>query len=270
MPETLLRFVHISDTHISHDPHYNKDGAMHTPLIGARSLVYQLQLLPFKPDFVLHTGDVAYDPDEQAYAAARDVLSGIDAPVYYLPGNHDDAGMLQRVLLGRNDVLSPFDYQLEINGVQVVCIDSNREAPPWQGSVSDEQLTWLAERCSADDPRPLIVALHHPVLQMGAPFWDERMCMANGEAFHRVLLPAQKRLRGVFSGHVHQNTDITRDGITYYTAKSSWNQLHNYPEQAEAEYDRFANPGFSVVMVTREQTYVRRHSFTVDPGSLMS
>jgi hypothetical protein len=36
----------------------------------------------------------------------------------------------------------------------------------------------------------------------------------------------------------------------------------------ETEPDRVAGPGFSVVVVERAQTYVRRHRFTVDPGSL--
>ena len=268
MPETLLRFVHITDTHISHDPHYNSGGAMHTPLMGARALVRQIKLLPFTPDFVLHTGDVVYDPDPLAYPAAREVLSGIDVPIFYVPGNHDDAGTLQRVMMERPEALAAFDYEFEINGVQIVCMDSNREAPDWMGRVSEAQLGWLSALCSADDPRPLIVALHHPPLKMGAPFWDEHMCMVNGEDFHRALLPARERLRGVFSGHVHQNTDIVRDGITYFTAKSSWNQLYNFPDQAEPEYDRYANPGFSVVTVTREQTYMRRHTFVVDPGSM--
>jgi Icc protein len=268
MPETLLRFVQISDTHISHDPHYNRDAAQHTPLMGARSLVHQLKLLPFTPDFVLHTGDVAYDPDGDAYPAARQVLSEIEAPVYYLAGNHDDPALLQQGMLDSTEILTPFDYEFEANGVQVICMDSNREAPDWKGAVSAEQLAWLAERCNAQDERPLIVALHHPVLEMGAPFWDERMCLMDGEAFHKTLLPARDRLRGVFSGHVHQNIDITRDGITYFTALSSWYQLHNHFNSMEGEPDRFANPGFNVVTVTREQTYVRRHTFMVDPGSM--
>ncbi|MEP7292973.1 MAG: metallophosphoesterase, partial [Chloroflexota bacterium] len=197
-----------------------------------------------------------------------DLLSEIETPVYYMAGNHDNAGMLQRILLGSADVKTPFDYEFEVNGVQVICMDSNREAPPWCGKVSDEQLAWLSERCGADDPRPLIVALHHPVLRMGAPFWDEKMTMVNGEDFHQTLLPARDRLRGVFSGHVHQNTAIIRDGIAYFTALSSWRQLMNFPDQQEGEADRFANPGFSIVTVTREQTYVRRHTFIVDPGSM--
>lgn len=269
MAETLLRFVQISDTHINHDPHYNKDGATHTPLMGAKALVHQLKLLPFTPDFVLHTGDVAYDPVEDSYPAAREILSGIEAPVYYLAGNHDDAAFLQRGMLDSSDILTPFDYEFEVNGVQVVCMDSNRAAPDWKGAVSAEQLAWLAERTNAQDERPLIVALHHPVLEMGAEFWDEKMCLVDGEQFHQTLLTAKARLRGVFSGHVHQNTVVTRDGITYFTVLSSWYQMHNNLNGGIGEADRTANPGFNVVTVTRNQTYVRRHTFIVDPGSMM-
>jgi 3',5'-cyclic AMP phosphodiesterase CpdA len=176
--------------------------------------------------------------------------------------------MIQRIMLGVDEAKTPFDYTFEVNGVQVICLDSNRPAPPWLGKVSDEQIAWLDGLCRAADERPLIVALHHPVLPMGAPFWDNQMCMVDAEALHQTLLHARGRLRGVFSGHVHQNTDIVRDGIAYFTGLSSWYQGHNYPDQRASEPDRFAEPGFSVVTVTREQTYVRRHRFTVDPGSL--
>ncbi|MFN8447104.1 MAG: metallophosphoesterase [Anaerolineae bacterium] len=276
MPETLhpgapmVRFVQISDTHISADPHYNTDGAQHTPMIGAQALVHQINTLPFAPDFVLHTGDVAYNPDESAYGLAREILSAIRFPVYYLVGNHDDAAMMRRFMLGQDAASAPLDYEFEVNGVQVICMDSNRAAPPWMGRFSDEQMAWLDGLCRANDARPLIVALHHPVLPMGAPFWDNRMRMVDAEAIHRTLLQARDRLRGVFSGHVHQNTDIVRDGIAYFTGLSSWYQGHNYPDQQESEPDRFAEPGFSVVTVAREQIYVRRHRFIVDSGSLTS
>lgn len=276
MPETLLRgapmlrFVHISDTHFSADPHYNQDGAQHTPLIGAKALVHQINRLPFAPDFVLHTGDISDDGEEDAYVAAREVLGAIQYPVYYLVGNHDHSEPFQRVMLGRSETQIPFDYEFEVNGVQIVCVDSTRPTVPPGGRVSDEQLAWLEGLTRANDDRPLIVAVHHNVLPMGTPWWDEYMRMVNGEDFHRALLPARERLRGVFYGHVHQNIDMLRDGIAYFSALSSWYQLHNYPGQVETENDRFAGPGFNVVTVTREQTYVRRHRFIVDPGSLTS
>lgn len=268
MTETLLRFVHIGDTHISANPHYNQDGAAHTPLVGAKALVHQINTLPFAPDFVLHTGDVTYNPDESAYFTARDILSAITVPVYYLAGNHDDPVALQRVMLGRTEIKSPFDYEFEVNGVQIVCVDSNRPAEFPAGRVSDEQLAWLEGITRAQDDRPLVVATHHNVLPMGSPWWDDFMRMANGEDFHRALLPARDRLRAVFFGHVHQNADTVRDGIPYFSTLSSWYQLHNYPGQLDSEVDRSAGPGYNVVSVTRSQIYVRRCRFTVDAGSL--
>jgi Icc protein len=147
-------------------------------------------------------------------------------------------------------------------------MDSTRPAEPPSGRVSDEQLAWLDGLCRVPDDRPLVVAVHHNVLPVGVPWWDDYMRMVNGEDFHRALLPARDRIRGVFFGHVHQNVDTVRDGIAYFSALSSWYQLHNYPGQVESEEDRFAGPGFSVVTVTREQASVRRHRFIVDSGSL--
>ncbi len=259
----LLRFVHISDTHLSGDPSYNLQETSYAPIFGGQALVDQINSLPFTPDFILHTGDVAYDPDPAAYHTAREVLGQIKYPVYYLAGNHDDPIALQRIFLRSETILKPFEYELEINGVQIITVDSNGPAEQPAGAVTQAQLDRLATLCAAKDDRPLIVATHHNVLPMGAPFWDTFMRMKNGEDFHQALLPARHRLRGVFHGHVHEMTDIYRDGILYVTAESSWYQLETWPDQAEIVGDRHMRPGFNVVVVTENQTFIRRHQFRV-------
>lgn len=265
--EILLRFVHISDTHISADPAYTLPEADHTPMEGAQELVRQINALPFTPDFVLHTGDVAYDPVPSAYEAARTILGQIRFPVYYLIGNHDDKALLQKTMLDRSEIISPFDYQFEVNGVQIVCLDSNGPAKFAGGSLLPGQLEWLEGICRAPDNRPLVVAVHHNALPIGAPFWDEFMRLSSGEEFHRLLLAAQQRLRGVFFGHVHQATETYRDGILYSSVLSSWYQLHCWPGQANIEADRGADPGFNVVTITRSQTFIRRHRFHVQSAN---
>lgn len=264
--DVLLTFVHLSDTHINPDPSYNIPEAEFMPAEGARALVAQINALPFRPDFVLHTGDIAYNPDAGAYTLAREILGQIKYPTYYLRGNHDDPHALQRVVAGAAEVRSPFDDEFEVNGVQILCVDSNGPAQYAGGSVSDAQLDWLRAACSARDSRPLVVAVHHNVLPMGSPFWDTFMRMNNGEAFHEALLPARDRLRGVFFGHVHQNTSTVRDGILYSSVVSSWYQLHNYPGLADIISDR-SDPGFAVVTLTRTQTYVRYYRFDKPEGS---
>jgi len=263
MTDTILRFIHISDTHISANPDYGR-GSWQSPRStreGAEALVRQLNNLPFEPDFILHTGDVAYDPDPSAYDVARDILGKLRYPVYYVAGNHDYPSELQRIMLNREELLPSFYYTFEINGVQFVCLDSNGPAEPPRGFVTEEQLTWLESICRADDSRPLIVAIHHHILPVGIPWLDDFMRTTNGEEVHRALFPARDRLRGVFFGHIHQNVDMYRDGILYASTLSSWVQFHAWPGQTETIADIDADPGFSLVTLTRDQTYIRRCRF---------
>ncbi|GIL11289.1 MAG: 3',5'-cyclic adenosine monophosphate phosphodiesterase CpdA [Chloroflexota bacterium] len=263
MSETLLTFVHISDTHLSHDPNYQPYDFPFAVRRGAEGLVRQLQNLPVSPDFVLHTGDVAYDPDPRAYAAAREVLGGIPYRMIYLAGNHDDPAALQQTLLGANPVKTPFDQEFEINGVQIIAVDSSGPVEQPAGIVRAEQLEWLEGRCAAHDERPLVVAVHHNPLPVGVPWLDDYMRMVNGEDFHRALLPARARLRGVFFGHVHQNITFYRDGILYSSVLSSWVQFHSWPGQVDTLVDENAEPGFNLVTLTRDQTYIRRCRYAV-------
>ncbi len=262
MSEVLLRFVHISDTHIHPDERYALQPGQPSPAAGARALVEQINALPFTPDFVLHTGDVAYDPDPSAYHAAREILGGIRYPVYYIPGNHDHPEGLQQVLLGREQPLLPMLYEFERSGVQVVCVDSTGPAPAPAGNVTQEQILRLTEICgSTDDDRPLVIAVHHNVLPVGVPWLDHWMGLINGVQFHQTLLNARQRIRGVFFGHVHQNLTIMQDGILYASVLSSWYQLHAYPGQTDTQEDRGAEPGFNVVTISKDQTFIRHHRF---------
>ncbi|MBZ0295032.1 MAG: metallophosphoesterase [Anaerolineae bacterium] len=258
-----MRFVHISDTHIHPERDYRYEELLLSPFRGAEQLVYEINNLPFTPDFVLHTGDVVYDPDETAYKTARDILGQIRYPVYYLAGNHDDSQMLQRVFLQSETVAPYYYYTFEVDGVQVICLDSTGPATAPSGTIVPEQLQWLEAQCREPDSRPLVVAVHHNVLPVGIPWLDDFMRMANGEALHQALLPAHDRLRGVFSGHIHQNQQVFRDGILYVSALSSWYQLMSWPDQEKTIHDNETKPGFNVVTVTPNQTRIRQHHFSV-------
>jgi Icc protein len=259
------RFVHVSDTHICPDPAYHPAWAQDAPhpLVGARSLVRRLQALPFTPDFILHTGDLVYDPDPAAYDAARGLLAPLVPPIHVVAGNHDDPAMLQHIFMGtpRSAIRLPFYYETDINGLQLLCLDST-QGSQHTTAIDDAQLAWLAARCTdPTDDRPLVVALHHNTVPVGVPWLDDNMSVRNSHDLHRILRAAGNRLRGVFFGHIHQSIDVLQDGILYSTAPSTWYQLHAYPHTAQDEQDDHALPGFAVVTITPHQTFIRRYMF---------
>lgn len=274
MENVLLHFVHISDTHLLL-PGQQLDYSDIPPVLEtyaqqvlslpydsqavAEALIREISALPVQPDFVLHTGDVAAQlrsPDDYGYMI--DVLNRIPYPVYYLPGNHDDPDALRR--FSRGDDAPPY-YSFEVNGVQIACLDTaSHPAVPHGGGLDDAQLAWLEALCTAPDPRPLVVALHHHPVAIGVP-WLDTLILDNGDALHRILLKAGSRLRGVFNGHIHYAIDVMRDGILYSSAASAWCQFTGWPDHDRATLDMHVNPGFSLVTLTTEATFVRRHRY---------
>jgi 3',5'-cyclic AMP phosphodiesterase CpdA len=79
----MVRFIHITDTHIAADPNFVLYG--HKPLDNLRQLVAVINALPYSFDFVLHTGDVADDFSAEAYRRAKRVLDEF-ARAYLLRG----------------------------------------------------------------------------------------------------------------------------------------------------------------------------------------
>lgn len=265
MPEPLLTFVQLSDTHISADPDYGRHESPHSTQEGAKALVKQVNALPFKIDFVLHTGDVVYDPEPEPYETAKEILGQLKYPIKYVRGNHDHPDYLQRIMLGRSDTTPYVHYEFEVNGVQFIVLDSNGPAEPPRGYVTADQLAWLDDLLSKDDSRPLVVTIHHNTIPTGSPWLDDFMRITNGEDVHNILKKRKDRLRGVFFGHVHQNISMYRDGILYTSALSSWGQFHAAPEQIETIHDEGAECGFNVVHLTADGgTYIRRYRFRVE------
>lgn len=261
MRNPILTFVHISDTHIPSES-MKQQIEFGNPYVQAEALVQQINALPIEPDFVLHSGDVAYSYDSDDYKTCGEIFNKIKYPIYYVAGNDDNIIALQNTLVKQGKPIIPFHYEFDVNGVQIVVVDSNGAIDPPAGLISKDQLEWLSELCVADDTRPLVIATHHNPQLGGFPWLDHFTGIQNTEAFHEAILPARKRLRGVFFGHVHQNLDIYRDGILYCSTLSSWKQFHAWRDQTETIPDLDDGPGFSVITIYQGQTLIRRHRFS--------
>jgi 3',5'-cyclic-AMP phosphodiesterase len=262
-----VRFIHVTDTHIAADPAFENYG--HRPLANLAALVDAINALTFPVDFVLHTGDVAQDRSEAAYVAARAVLARLRLPVYYVAGNHDDAAVLERTMLGREPRGPRLDYTFSCAGVQVAVFDTRGPRDPG-GKLQEDQLAALGKLCTPGG-EPLVIALHHPPITLDTPWLDNgwpvedrqipSMLLENGAVFQDAIAPAAGRIRGVFFGHVHRAFQVMHRGILYASAGSSFGQLVAWPD-SDQPVPTPAEPGsFAVVTVTPETTLVSQHTF---------
>lgn len=268
--EPLLQFIHISDTHLL-APDQVKDFTnispeltlyaeqvsslpYHTYSTGER-LVREINALPLPLDFVLHTGDIAGDSYVD-YAVLAKLFEQIKYPVIYVPGNHDRGADIRPLTRRETEMI----WECDIKGVQIVCLDSSHAEIDSGGWLHDSQLERLDMICRAEDPRPLIVAVHHHPFPMGVKWLDD-LRLGNGEALHAILLRARRRLRGVFHGHVHSSMDVMKDGILYSSVASAAYQFTGWPGHMLTSLDMSADPGFNVVTITDDSTFVRHHRY---------
>lgn len=264
MTVQIVYFVHISDTHLGPTPGHANHGMIALP--AAQRLVDRINQLPFLPDFVVHTGDITADPHPASYALARETLSQLRMPIYYVRGNHDTASDIKEYMaMGPKEDLSAdidhLTYAFELKGFRFLVLDTH--GPPDnqpQGYLSEEQMKLLRKEATATGP-PLVICLHHPVLPMDSPWMDANMLIINGEAVHNALLPARERVRGVFFGHIHQSTQTFRDGILYVAAASSFAQFTSWPSDEIVQHVEDEQPAFNFVRLMPRQTMIRQHRF---------
>src|SRR5215468_3825496 len=211
----IMRFIQITDTHIGQTPDFGNYG--HRSLANLEKLVEIINDLTFQPDFVLHTGDVVEDWSEAAYKLAKPVLEKIKFPIYYVAGNHDDATLLQRVLLGREPSSDRFDYTFECDGIQFVVLDTRGGKDGPAGHLTPEQLSWLGRFCAPDGP-PMVIIMHHQPVRFDIKWIDGWMTLDCDAEFRQTIAPARNRIRGVFFGHVHRAFQVINDGIMYCSA----------------------------------------------------
>lgn len=257
-------FVHISDTHFGSTADFTQRG--HASMTCAQRMVEIINSMPTRPDFVIHTGDVVADPHPQAYRIAAETLAKLEAPIYYVNGNHDTASDIRRYLpMGPANVTGEdgdrLSYTFEVKGYRFLVLDARgpEEIDP-QGLLPDSQLAIVTQEAQPEGP-PLTVFVHFPVLPLNSIWMDNNMLIMNGEALHRALQPARRRLRGVFHGHVHQHMQSIRDGIQYFSVASVFSQFAAWPGDEVTGYDLEHDPGYGFVHLLPRQTIVHQHTF---------
>ena len=259
----MTTFLHISDSHISADPAYHPPeipASLPHPNRGVERLLEMISRLPYEIEFILHTGDVCADPQAEDYHCARELLTPLSQPLYLLPGNHDSLRLMRDIMHDGEHTQVLGDAHLQLGGCHLVTLDSNEEGDVHAPNLSDEQIDWFAERLASIADGPIIVAVHHPLIETGVAWLDEQMRVQNGQRVQRLLRQHRDKIAGVFHGHIHQSTTTFSDGVTYICCPSTWSNLAGYPGLGAAEPDLNTQGGFNLVMLRENGAFVRRYS----------
>lgn len=168
-----------------------------------------------KPDLILATGDLSEDASVASYRGLRDLFWKLRVPVLALPGNHDDAGLVEQFFPS-----SPADTPRVSNhgGWQIIRLNSC-EPGKVHGGLADTALQELENILARDTGRPRLLALHHQPLLVNSP-WIDKYRLLEPEPFLK-LVDQCPDIRAVVWGHVHQVFESDRNGTAMLGGPSS-------------------------------------------------
>ncbi len=184
----------ISDTHVRTD-----DGEA-----AARQLARALeQARQYRANAILISGDLANSERTDEYALFARAISDPPAPVYVLPGNHDDRDRMRAALPEHSylPATGPLSFVIDDYPVRIVCVD---QIVPGEthGVFTEEQAGWLDRTLAQRPERPTIVALHHPPFATHDVLFDQ-IGLRNAERFASVVRHHPQVAR-VICGHHHR------------------------------------------------------------------
>jgi 3',5'-cyclic AMP phosphodiesterase CpdA len=199
-----MRIAQITDPHMTAGPPapggYDAAAALAAVLAEVGRL---------SPDVILLTGDLAADGRPEEYRRLRTVLDASPVPMLAVPGNHDDRAAFARELAGSGVRTGEGPGLWLEHDAPVRLIGLDTLGPGDAGILGDAQLAWAADRLARDDPRPLLIFMHHPPFRLGLPL-DLTRC-ADGDALAR-LVERHPRVLGVVCGHVHRSARVAWAG----------------------------------------------------------
>jgi len=242
-------FIHMTDTQIGF--HDNPAGFGHSDTLMQQAVTAANGL---RPDLVVITGDLVDDASNQEQDAifTRN-LARFEAPVWYIPGNHDIPGFTKE----KHDAyvaLRGYDrFSFRHKGCAFIGFDTNC-IKDGDTDAEEEQWDWLTEELQKSRrARHIFVFLHCPVIRESPDEPEDYFNFSLDKRRRYLDLFRASGVEAVFAGHTHCPYTTRIDGISHYTGTAVGNCLSH------------GQPGFNVISVSRNGIKVEQILTAVHP-----
>jgi predicted phosphodiesterase len=184
-----------------------------------------------KPDFVVIAGDFVNNYNNPSQLNEFDRLLGLfdsSVPVYLIPGNHD----IKKIESGSEiePYISRYGYDrfsFKHKGCRFIGINSNVIKDNFEPLIREQDIWLESELSGTSMGTPTFVFMHCPMFSHS---FDEKETYSNFSMADRskyIALFLKYGVDGVFSGHLHNSSNVEVEGITFITTGSITKPLGN-------------------------------------------
>lgn len=189
-----------------------------------RACVAEVSKLDPRPDVIALTGDLVDLGRPEEYAHLKSILAPLKAPIYAIPGNHDERDAMREAFRaegylpdGRFLHYAVEDWPLRLIGLDTLI--------PMQGGgeLCGERLDWLDMTLARKPSAPTVVMMHHPPFPTAIQHMD-RIGLKGREGFAAVMAK-HPQVQAVLCGHLHRTIQAVVGGRRVTTCPSPAHQV---------------------------------------------
>ena len=211
--DTGLFFVQISDSHIGFQGTANPD------VLGSFTrAIAQINAMPRRPAFVVHTGDLTHTSTPEQFNTVKELLATLKTPqVVVLPGEHD-------TVMGPKPYLDVFGQgtkgdgwsSFDAGGVHFISLNNVVDITNL-GHLGTAQLEFIEKDVAGLKSDTPVVVLAH------IPLWTIYEKWGWGTDDAAQALSYMKRFASVtvLNGHIHQIMSKVEGNVTFSTATTT-------------------------------------------------
>ncbi len=237
-----MKIIQISDMHLCNNPADRPHG-----IDVWKNFTLALQkAAQYKPDLIMLTGDLCLDTGEVSiYERIRDLMSSFNIPWYALPGNHDNAEMMEAVL-GTRHCRRQYYLTALTEGYVALILNSGDSV------LSAADVSRIHKKLS-DIKKKILVFIHHPIISAPVPYMERNYILKDRDLIAHVLMAHPEDVM-IFCGHYHVNICTRLGNITQWIAPATYFQI-------DPEFDHFETdhrpPGFREIILDGDMLHTR-------------
>lgn len=240
----------ISDSHLFADTnalHHGRNVYQHLCDIFTKlATITELQLIVFTGDLTQDHSAISY----QNFVAAFDLAVtefGLNCPLYWLAGNHDDFSLLA------DNLVHPFikaDKLIELDSWRLRLIDSKSATPAGKVDIAKLQMSVLDNSNSQfEKVKYELLFMHHHPIDVG--YFIDKHGLQNKTEFWQVINNSET-IKGICCGHIHQGLTIDASethNVAVYTCPATSIQFNPKVDTVSALP---IGPGLRLLNLTRD------------------
>ncbi|MFY8274286.1 metallophosphoesterase [Pseudoalteromonas sp. SSDWG2] len=157
-------------------------------------------------DFVVFGGDLTQDHSEQSYRVFADLIakSALACPVFWVPGNHDDIALLERMSEGQIRACKLIEHPF----ANILLINTKGTTPAgWIQATHLEQIEGMLRR---SDTAKVLIGHHHPLPVDG---YIDKHILDNGSQLLALTDRVDHKVKAVLHGHAHNRYERHYNGV---------------------------------------------------------